>query len=165
MVGMHKNFKSEPERTIEILLHFTISENEIYQSVTYWSLKEYIMLNYESLIQDTSDLIQALVNGSIYDQEEVNTESANAIAFLITKCIVYGVDQKGKPSNYVLDALMHLTGHSSKFIKTRAFSTLSTLSSICSSSEEVKLMIENDLKLPDRKTSKEYYGFIMNRME
>jgi hypothetical protein len=57
MVGMHKNFKSEPERTIEILLHFTISENEIYQSVTYWSLKEYIMLNYESLIQDPSDLI------------------------------------------------------------------------------------------------------------
>ncbi len=137
MVGMHKNFKSEPERTIEILLHFTISENEIYQSVTYWSLKEYIMLNYESLIQDPSDLIQALVNGSIYDQEEVNTESANAIAFLITKCIVYGVNQKDKPSNYVLDALMHLTGHSSKFIKTRAFSTLSTLSSICSSSEEV----------------------------
>jgi len=106
-----------------------------------------------------------LVNGSIYDQEEVNTESANAIAFLITKCIVYGVNQKDKPSNYVLDALMHLTGHSSKFIKTRAFSTLSTLSSICSSSEEVKTMIENDLKLPDRKTSKEYYGFIMDRME
>ena len=60
---------------------------------------------------------------------------------------------------------MHLTGHSSKFIKTRAFSTLSTLSSICSSSEEVKTMIENDLKLPDRKASKEYYGYIMNRME
>ena len=60
---------------------------------------------------------------------------------------------------------MHLTGHSSKFIKTRAFSTLSTLSSICSSSEEVKTMIENDLKLPDRKASKEYYGYILNRME
>jgi hypothetical protein len=60
--------------------------------------------------------------------------------------------------------MMHLTGHSSKFIKTRAFSTLSTLSSICSSSEEVKTMIENDLRLPDKKASKEYYGFIMNRM-
>jgi len=65
----------------------------------------------------------------------------------------------------VLDALMHLTGHNSKFIKTRAFSTLSTLSSICSSSEEVKTMIENDLKLPDKKTSKEYYDYIKNRME
>ncbi len=57
MVGMHKNFKMEPERTIQILLHFTVSENEIYQGVTYWSLKEYIMLNYENLIEDISDLI------------------------------------------------------------------------------------------------------------
>jgi hypothetical protein len=47
-----------------------------------------------------------------------------------------------------MDALMHLTGHNSKFIKTRAFSTLSTLSTYCSSSEEVKLIIENDLKMP-----------------
>jgi hypothetical protein len=60
---------------------------------------------------------------------------------------------------------MHLTGHSSKFIKTRAFSTLSTLSSICSSDEEVKTMIESDLKLPEKKTSKEYYEYIKNRME
>lgn len=145
-------------------MHFTVSENEIYQSVTYWSLKEYIMLNYDHLIEEMTDLIQALINGSICDLEEVNTESANAIAFLIKKSLVYGVKQKDKPSNYVLDALMHLTGHNSKFIKTRAFSTLSTLSSICSSSEEVKTMIENDLKLPDKKTSKEYYDFIMDRM-
>jgi hypothetical protein len=67
MVGMHKNFKLEPEKTIKILLHFTVSEDEIYQSVTYWSLKEYIMLNYETLVEDLSDLIQALVNGSIYE--------------------------------------------------------------------------------------------------
>jgi hypothetical protein len=72
-------------------MHFTVSENEIYQSVTYWSLKEYIMLNYDHLIEEMTDLIQALINGSIYLNEEVNTESANAIAFLITKCIVYGV--------------------------------------------------------------------------
>jgi hypothetical protein len=63
---MHKNFKSEPEKTIEIMLHFTVTENEVYQVVTYWALKEYILLNYENLIEDLSDLIQALVNGSIF---------------------------------------------------------------------------------------------------
>jgi hypothetical protein len=72
-------------------MHFTVSENEIYQSVTYWSLKEYIMLNYDHLIEEMTDLIQALINGSICDLEEVNTESANAIAFLIKKSLVYDV--------------------------------------------------------------------------
>jgi hypothetical protein len=57
MIGMHKNFKLEPEKTVKILLHFTVSNNEIYQSVTYWSLKEYIMLNHDHLIEDMSDLI------------------------------------------------------------------------------------------------------------
>jgi len=57
MIGMHKNFKIEPEKTIKILLHFTVSDDEIYQSVTYWSLKEYIMLNYDNLIMEMSDLI------------------------------------------------------------------------------------------------------------
>jgi hypothetical protein len=57
MIGMHKNFKLEPEKTIKILLHFTVSDDEIYQSVTYWSLKEYIMLNYDNLIMEMSDLI------------------------------------------------------------------------------------------------------------
>jgi hypothetical protein len=131
--------------------------------VTYWALKEYILLNFETLIEDMSDLIQALVNGSIFELEEVNYESANSIAFLITKGIVYGIEQKDKPSNYVLDALMHLTGHSSKFIKTRSFSTLSTLSTFCSS-EEVKDMIENDLRLPPKLVSNQYYEFIMGRM-
>ncbi len=121
------------------------------------------MLNFETLIEDMSDLIQALVNGSIFELEEVNYESANSIAFLITKGIVYGIEQKDKPSNYVLDALMHLTGHSSKFIKTRSFSTLSTLSTFCSS-EEVKDMIENDLRLPPKLVSNQYYEFIMGRM-
>lgn len=60
---------------------------------------------------------------------------------------------------------MHLTGHKSKFIKTRAFSTLSTLSTYCSSSEEVKLIIENDLKMPAQRTSKEYYEFIRARID
>lgn len=57
MIGMHKNFKLEPEKTVKILLHFTVSNNEIYQNVTYWSLKEYIMLNHDHLIEDMSDLI------------------------------------------------------------------------------------------------------------
>jgi hypothetical protein len=46
---------------------------------------------------------------------------------------------------------MQLTGHTDKYIKTRAFSTLSTLSTYCSASEEVKHMIENDLRIPEIK--------------
>jgi hypothetical protein len=96
-------------------------------------------LNHEDLVADTQGIIQAFVNGSIYTQEEVNTECANAISFLITHHLVYmdkgpnhNNDASGETSNFILDALMHLTGSTSMFIRTRAFSTLSTLSTYCS---------------------------------
>lgn len=76
------------------------------------------------------------MNGYIYQNEEINTECANAISFLITHHLVYKDqpinDKEG--SNFILDSLMHLTGSNSKFIRTRAFSTLSTLSTYVSSS-------------------------------
>jgi hypothetical protein len=100
------------------------------------------MLNHEHLIEDINGIVQGFVNGSIYPQEEINTECANAISFLITHQIVYTKNEsEDQPSNYVLDALMHLTCSTSKFIRTRAFSTLSTLSTYCASSESVMLQI------------------------
>lgn len=99
------------------------------------------MLNHEHLIDNINGIVQAFVNGSIYPQEEINTECANAISFLITHQIVYSKNDwiEGGPSNYILDSLMHLTSSTSKFIRTRAFSTLSTLSTYCASYEAVML--------------------------
>jgi arsenate reductase-like glutaredoxin family protein len=101
------------------------------------------MLNHEHLIGDINGIVQAFVNGSIYTQEEINTECANAISFLITHQIVYSKNDwvEDQASNYILDSLMHLTASTSKFIRTRAFSTLSTLSTYCASSELVMLQI------------------------
>jgi hypothetical protein len=121
--------------------------------MAYWAIKDYIMLNHESLIDDMSSVIHAFVNGSVSLNDHVSVECANAISFLITHRIVYPpvkLTESLQPQTMscVMDALMHLTGHKSKFIKTRAFSTLSTLSTYCSSSEDVKQVIENDLKIP-----------------
>lgn len=157
IVGMHKNFKLEAERTIQILLRFTVSEIELYKTIAFWSLKDYILLNHEHLVADIVGIVQAFVNGSIYDQVEINTESANVISFLITHHIVYSDAQpfnEDDLSNYVLDALMHLTGSTSKFIRTRAFSTLSTLSTYCSSSSSVMDQISRDIRLPSNKVSR-----------
>ena len=41
--------------------------------------------------------------------------------------------------NYILDALMYLTGHDILDVRTRAFSTLSSLSTYASSSEDVMI--------------------------
>jgi hypothetical protein len=123
------------------------------------------MLNHEHLIDDINGIVQGFVNGSIYPQEEINTECANAISFLITHQIVYTKDEReDQPSNYVLDSLMHLTSSTSKFIRTRAFSTLSTLSTYCASAESVMLQIQRDIKLPEGKISRQYYQYILNRM-
>ena len=121
--------------------------------MAYWAIKNYIMLNHENLIEDMTSVIHAFVNGSVSQNDNVSVECANTISFLITHKIVYSPVKTTEPiqpqlMSCVMDALMHLTGHKSKFIKTRAFSTLSTLSTYCSSSEEVKLIIENDLKMP-----------------
>lgn len=124
------------------------------------------MLNHEHLIADINGIVRAFVNGSIYALEEINTECANAISFLITHQIVYSKNEDlDRPSNYVLDPLMHLTSSTSKFIRTRAFSTLSTLSTYCAQSKSVKEQIDRDIKLPDGMISRQYYQYILNRMK
>ena len=98
---------------------------------------------------------------------KLQTECANAISFLITHHLVYKeqpVSDQEQAIN-ILDALMHLTGSASKFIRTRAFSTLSTLSTYASSSQNVMDQIYRDIKLPSNKVSKQYYDYILQRMQ
>ena len=126
--------------------------------MAYWAIKDYIMLNHENLIDDMRSVIHAFVNGAVSHNDHVSVECANAISFMITHRIVYPpvkpTEQlQSQTMSCVMDALMHLTGNKSKYIKTRAFSTLSTLSTYCSSSEDVKVVIENDLKLPGSASS------------
>ena len=60
---------------------------------------------------------------------------------------------------------MHLTGSDSMFIRTRAFSTLSTLSTYCSTYPSVMDQIVRDIKLPPNSVSRQYYAFIMERLK
>jgi hypothetical protein len=64
IVGMHDTFKTNAEKTIEILLRFSISENEKFKITSFWALKDYILLNHENLIDDLTGITCAFVNGS-----------------------------------------------------------------------------------------------------
>ncbi|CDW78052.1 UNKNOWN [Stylonychia lemnae] len=88
----------------------------------------------------------------------VSFRHSSMVVFILKKMLI---DQ----SNFILDALMHLTGSTSKFIRTRAFSTLSTLSTYASSSQNIMDQISRDIKLPSNKTSKMYYDFISARLK
>jgi hypothetical protein len=119
----------------------------------FWALKDYILLNHDCLIDDLSGVIWAFVNGSSEESEQVKIECANAISFLITHHLVFNKEEadhkkktrvEGSPvyefnehQNYVLDALMLLTASESLQVRTRAFSTLSTLSTYASQAEDV----------------------------
>ena len=97
-------------------------------------------------------------------------ECANAISFLITHHLVFTKEEsekreKSRPAdlpacdfhssyNYILDALMSLTGSDSRDVRTRAFSTLSTLSTYASQNQYVMQQIQQDIKLPDSVMSK-----------
>ena len=59
---------------------------------------------------------------------------------------------------------MILTKSDSKFIRTRAFSTLSTLSTYASSNEDVLSRIVDDMKMPKGQSNKEYLDFITQRL-
>lgn len=117
IVGMHQAFSNEAEQTIDILLRFSISGQEQFKVTAYWALKDYILLNHGKLIDDLSGIIRAFVNGSAEQIEQVNTECANAISFLITHHLVFATDQSPSqedPQCHVLDALMLLTGSESR---------------------------------------------------
>jgi hypothetical protein len=100
---MHTAFKDDANKTIDILLRFSISKDIKYKSTAFWALKDYILLNHKNLIGDLSGIISAFVNGSAEPIDQVNTECANAISFLITHHLVYRkegeveCDSEGKP--------------------------------------------------------------------
>lgn len=119
-------------------------------------MKDYIFLNHEDLIDDLKGIICAFVNGAADKDDKVKAECANAISFLITHHMVFTAEEakqrldkinKGnhleyeykEDMNYILDALMYLTGHDILDVRTRAFSTLSSLSTYASSSEDVMI--------------------------
>lgn len=84
IVGMHDAFRLHAIETIDILLRFTISNEVKFMETAFWALKDYILLNHDHLIEDLSGIICAFVNGSAEESENVKTECANAISFLIT---------------------------------------------------------------------------------
>ncbi len=92
---MHKNFRLEAEKTIDILLRFTLSDvslntykfimnqDETFKIISFWALKDYILLNHDHLISDINGIIQAFVNGCIYEQEEVNVSIESHFNFYL----------------------------------------------------------------------------------
>lgn len=81
---MHDAFRLHADETINILLRFSISDEQKFMVTAFWALKDYILLNHDRLISDLSGVICAFVNGASEDSESVKTECANAISFLIT---------------------------------------------------------------------------------
>ena len=65
--------------------------------MAYWAIKNYIMLNHENLIEDMSSVINAFVNGSVSQNDNVSVECANTISFLITHKIVYSPVKTTEP--------------------------------------------------------------------
>lgn len=131
---------------IDLEIVFSTSDDIMYQRTAFWALKDYILLTHDKLIPDISNVIQAFINGCLSDSEKIQAECANALSFIVTHHLVYqshftnnpNLDQeeknkileniKNQPVEYVLDAIMYLSGNDSKFIRTTAFSTLSSLS-------------------------------------
>ena len=68
------------------------------------------------------------------------------------------------PVEYILDSVMYLSKSESEFIKTRAFSTLGSLSKYSSECKSVKAQLDRDIAIPNELTSKDYLGFITERL-
>lgn len=75
-----------------------------------------------------------------------------------------GVWEFNEQHNYVLDALMMLSGSESLQVRTRAFSTLSTLSTYASQSDVLMPKIQADICMPDGMISRQYFEFISERI-
>lgn len=86
---MHDAFRLHADETINILLHFSISNELKFMITAFWALKDYILLNHDRLISDLSGVICAFVNGAAEESDSVKTECANAISFLITHQLVF----------------------------------------------------------------------------
>ena len=162
---MHKNFDDHQKETIDILLMFTVCKKEDYRVIAYWALKDYILLNYEDTLCNLDSIIEAFVIGSISENEEILSECANSISFLITHRLVYKDVHSKEKNRGIIDALMLLTKSDSKFIRTRAFSTLSTLSTYASSNGDVLARITEDMRMEKGQSSTKYLEFITKRLQ
>ena len=145
------------------------------------------MLKNECLVEDLQGVIQAFVNGAAEANDKVKAECANAISFLITHHLVFTEEEANELQKssepayefnedrcYILDALMYLTGQESLEVRTRAFSTLSSLSTYASQTPHVMTQIQHDIKMPPgnkspdgsgaKESSKSYSKFIEDRL-
>ena len=154
--------------------------NTKFQYTAFWALKDYILLTHDNLIPDISDVIQAFLNGCLSEESKIQAECANAISFLVTHHLVYkshltpGMSEQmvkeilekiqDSSVEYILDAIMYLSGNDSKFIRTTAFSTLSSLSKYSSQCKSVMAQIQRDIEIPEDLTSKNYLGFVRERL-
>lgn len=134
-------------------------------------------------------MIQAFVNGCLSEEVIIQAECAAGLSFIVTHHLVYESHfnpnissgrislpknqetedvlerLRNQPVEFVLDAIMYLSGNDSKFIRTTAFSTLSSLSKYSSQCRSVMTQIERDIEIPPDKTSKDYLDFLRNRLQ
>ena len=181
IVGTQEAFKREDApHTIDVLLKFSLSNESCFKSTAFRALKDYILLNCDCLVDDLKGVICAFVNGAAESSDKVKVESANAISFLITHHLVFTESEAktrqdsvaaGNPEHgfnpdlcYILDALMYLTGQESLEVRTRAFSTLSSLSTYASQNDHVMQQIQHDIKLGPGLQSMDYFKFIEERI-
>mmetsp|Transcript_17153 Transcript_17153/g.26511 ORF Transcript_17153/g.26511 Transcript_17153/m.26511 type:complete len:351 (+) Transcript_17153:1277-2329(+) len=182
IVGMHTHLVNNAQENIDILLNFSVSKNQKFQYTAFWALKDYILLTHDNLIPDISDIIHAFLIGVLSVEQRVQAECANAISFMITHHLVYDSQFKNNkdstdkqkeeiiakirssPVAHILDAIMYLSGNDSVFIRTTAFSTLSSLSKYSSQCPSVMAQIKRDIEIPEEMTSKNYLAFIETRL-
>lgn len=163
---------TDAQSNIDLLIVFSTSDDIKHQRTSYWALKDYILLQHENLIPDISNIILAFINGCLSTEEIIQAECAAGLSFIVTHHLVYESHfnpnissgrisipktleaekvldvLKNKPVEYVLDAIMYLSGSESKQIRTTAFSTLSSLSKYSSQCESVMVQIQRDIQIP-----------------
>lgn len=71
---------------------------------------------------------------------------------------------KKAPVEHILDSIMYLSGNDSKFIRTTAFSTLSSLSKYSSQCKSVMAQVQRDIEIPETMQGKDYMQFLHDRL-
>ena len=166
IVGFNKVIQSQQyEKTCKLLLNFCLSKKIKYSTAAYDAIKDLILLTSdkaEELDQHQRKLIRALIIGCASKVEQIQSVSSLAISYLITTYLVFTKREEqeirqmeeieghlayefDERRDYILDALLHLTGSEFKASRVRAFSTLSCLSTNASNNSHVKYQIERDL--------------------
>ena len=150
---MHEYMEQDAQKNIDILLNFCIMDEVNYQHTAFLALKDYILLTHGNLIPDISDIIHAFLIGCVTEHPDIQMYCCKGISFLVSHQMVYGSkfnkemrkkERKeiigeiiSSPPEYILDAIMYLSGNESKKIGTTAFSILSSLSKFSSQCESV----------------------------